>query len=101
MSDNDRPRRTNADDRDYPEWFKSIGPEDEDPEVIAQNIEDGFSLYSEDDYESSPTMPSDMPTWSEEAVYGEDMTFLPDNDERMITRLDDDEGFQIIDEDEL
>jgi hypothetical protein len=100
MSDNDE-LSTNEEDRDYADWVKDIGPEDEDPEVIAQNLEDGFSLLSEDDFESNPTMPSDMPDWVEESVEGEDMTFFPGNDDRVSYRLDDTEGFEIIDEDEL
>ena len=94
----------NREDRDYAEWMKAIGPEDEDPEVIAQNIEDGFALYSEDDYESNPTMPSDMPDWTEEVAEGEEMTFFPDK--KLANRLDDagdgdGDGFEIVDEDDL
>lgn len=101
MPDNKRPPRTNAEDRDYADWMKDIGPEDEDPDVIAENIEDSFSLFSEDDYPSNPTTPSDMPDWTEEAVEGEEMTFFPENHRRVNKRLDDDEGFEVIDEEKL
>lgn len=101
MSDDDRPKRALEDDRDYADWFKAIGPEDEDPEVIAENLEDSFSLFSEDDFESSPTTPSDQPGWVEEAVWGEDMTFFPENDQDLDTLFNENDDYDVIDEDEL
>ncbi len=65
--------------REDPDWFKYIGPEDEDPDVIAENLEEyGFNLMDEDDFESDPVGPADMPDWTNEAVYGGDRPMMPD-----------------------
>lgn len=65
--------------REDPDWFSSIGPEDEDPEVIAENLEEyGLNLMDEDDFESDPVAPSDMPNWTDEATYGGDRPLMPD-----------------------
>ncbi len=93
MSDQERePRRSRPhfDRQEDPDWFKSIGPEDEDPEVIAENLEEyGWNQMGEDFFGSSPVAPSDMPDWTNEATYGEDQTLMQEPEEEIEDILDD------------
>ncbi len=84
-----------------PDWFVEVGPEDEDPDTIAQNLDDyGFNQTDEDDFESDPVGPSDSPDWTENAVYGEDRPLIPDDEERKVpANLDLDDVHLIEDED--
>jgi|FLYN01.1.fsa_nt_gi hypothetical protein len=53
-----------AEDRDYADWVKDIGPEDMDRETVMENLEDyGFEVMDEDTWVSNPTTESDMPDW--------------------------------------
>lgn len=81
-----------ADWREDPDWFESIGPEDESDEVIAENLRDyGFNQMDEDDFESDPVGPSDMPEWTENATYGEDRPLMPDDERNLIEEADEDD----------
>jgi hypothetical protein len=92
MSDQERdPRgpRRKFDWKEDPDWFKSIGPEDEDPEVIAENLEEyGWNQMGEDFFGSNPVAPSDMPDWTNEAVYGDDRALMPEGEEEIEDLLD-------------
>jgi hypothetical protein len=53
-----------AEDRDYADWVKDIGPEDMDRERVVENLENyGFEVMDEDVWVSNPTTESDMPDW--------------------------------------
>jgi hypothetical protein len=53
-----------AEDRDYADWVKDIGPEDMDRERVVENLEAyGFEVMDEDVWVSNPTTESDMPDW--------------------------------------
>ncbi len=53
-----------AEDRDYADWIKDIGPEDMDRERVVQNLEGyGWEIMDEDVWVSNPTTESDMPDW--------------------------------------
>lgn len=83
--------------REDPNWFKDIGPEDQDPEVTAERIREEFDRLDEDDFVSDPVGPADMPDWTDvdsddmpgaydEAWYEEELgmhaiTILPDDDD--------------------
>jgi hypothetical protein len=63
------------------DWREQIGPEDEDPEVIDENLEQyGFNQMDEDDFESDPVAPSDQPGWTEAATYGGERPLMPDEE---------------------
>lgn len=68
--------------REDPDWFEAIGPEDESDEVVAENLNDyGFNQLDEDNFESDPVGPSDMPDWTESANTREDRPLIPDDEE--------------------
>lgn len=76
--------------REDPDWLESIGPEDASEETVIQNLNDyGFNQMDEDDFESDPVAPSDMPSWTENAVYGEDRPLMPDPEDELEDRADD------------
>ena len=78
------PKRTTPppDYREDPDWFDAIGPEDESDEVVAENLDDyGFNQMDEDDFESDPVGPSDMPDWTENATYGEERPLIPEEED--------------------
>jgi hypothetical protein len=53
-----------AEDRDYADWVKDIGPEDMDRGRVVENLETyGFEVMDEDVWVSNPTTESDMPDW--------------------------------------
>lgn len=82
--------------REDPDWFKAIGPEDEDEEVIEEGLEEyGWNQMDEDDFESDPVGPADMPDWTEGAVYGEDRPLMPDYDDELddIEDVEDDDAY--------
>lgn len=85
MSDNKKePKNTTPPPgyREDPDWFEAIGPEEESDEVVAENLNDyGFNQMDEDDFESDPVGPSDMPDWTENATYNEDRPLIPDEED--------------------
>ena len=81
-----------ADLREDNDWFEAIGPEDESDEVVAENLNEyGFNQMDEDDFESDPVGPSDMPSWTENAVYGEDRPLMPDDAGDPLEEADEDD----------
>jgi hypothetical protein len=53
-----------AEDRDYADWVKDLGPEDMDRGRVVENLEAyGFEVMDEDVWVSNPTTESDMPDW--------------------------------------
>lgn len=83
--------------REDPDWFEKIGPEDEDPRVIEENLEEyGFNQMDEDNFESDPVAPSDQPDWTKQATYGGDRPLMPDVPDAPL-----EDQLRIIDEDEL
>ncbi len=78
------------------DWFESSGPEGEDPEVIAENIEAEMNRMDEDDFESDPVGPSDSPDWTQEAVYGGERPLMPDEPQAPL-----EDQLHVVDEDEL
>lgn len=78
--------------REDSDWFEAIGPEDADDETIAENLRDyGFNQMDEDNFESDPVAPSDMPDWTENAVYGEDRPLMPDEERELPEEADEDD----------
>ena len=73
-----------------PDWRESIGPEDADPELIDELLNEyGFNQMSEDTFETDPDAPSDMPDWTDEATYGEGEMILTDDELGELDQIDD------------
>jgi hypothetical protein len=88
-----------SDLREDPDWFDAIGPENEDPEIVADHLNDyGFNQMDEDDFESDPVGPADSPDWTENAVYGEDRPLIPEDEERDVPPHLEREDIQLTEE---
>jgi hypothetical protein len=80
-----------AEDRDYADWAKDIGPEGMSPERVEEYLQEyGWNHMDEGDFVSNPVTPADMPDWAgiEKDMVDDNYDSLLENDlERAVIDL--------------